>query len=81
MGSCRVLVPVLGDLGVGVSKDYAMCLLRWERTWGDRKARAKNGFVSCGSGRIEGQEVRRPPVRSLVGCNGCLSDYSIGLWV
>lgn len=32
----------------------------------------------CSSGRIEGPAIRRLPVGSLVGSNGCVSDYSIG---
>ena len=70
---------VFGDLRVWVSKGYVMYSLRWERPSGDRRVRVRNGFISCSSRRIEGQEVRRLPVCSLVGSNGGVSDYSIGL--
>ena len=79
MGLCRVLVRVLGDLRIKVSKGYAMYSLRWERLSGDRKMQVKNGFMSCSSGHIERPAVRRLPVCNLVGSNKCVSDYYIGL--
>ena len=68
-------------LGSGFRRVMPCIRFGWSGQRSDRKARVKNGFMSCSSGRIEGQEVRRLPVPSLVGSNGCLSDYSIGLWV